>query len=116
MKTMKNIRKNLKIGALCLTVGIGGFGLGKATSKVDYISFHQETWPGGRSGYKAIRLHKPLARDNVFIKRNGYFFWEIEDSNGKYYPIRDNIERSHGQKTEFSERRINDIYELVSLD
>lgn len=115
IKTMENLMKKLKIGAVCLAIGIGGFGLGKATSKVDYISFHQDQFHG-LSGYKAVRLHKPLAQDDVFVRRNGYFYWEAEDSDGKYTPVRKNIENRHGQKTEFAERRINDVYQMVGLE
>ena len=75
MKIKENLIKKLKIGTVCLAVGIGGFGLGKASSKVDYISFNQDQhW--GISGYKSIRLHKHFDKDEVLIRKTGYYYLE----------------------------------------
>lgn len=73
---MNKIRKTLGIAALCALTGLGGFGLGKLTSIVDQVTVHEETWSGGplgsknRIGYKIIKLHKPYAQDDLFVKQN----------------------------------------------
>ncbi|MBI4919629.1 hypothetical protein HY837_06870, partial [archaeon] len=72
----RKLTNKLGTAALCLVMGLGGFGLGKATSKVDKISFHEATNDRGIGGivrgpdiYRAIKLHKPYAQDEIFVKR-----------------------------------------------
>ena len=109
MKKINNITKKLLLGATCIAVGFGGFLIGRNTSRVSYVSFYEE----GKSAseYKAIRLHKPFAEDDVFVSMNRDDYDKYER---KYFPIKENIERSYID--EFAQRRINDVYGLVELE
>ena len=111
------MRKTLKIVTLCAVIGLGsamgGFSLGKQTSIVDKVSFHEETF-GGLSGFKAIRLHKPYAKDKIFIKRNGDSYWKIEDCFGEYTPMKKDLSQRYVPSV--AQTREKDIKEATGMD
>lgn len=109
---IKTLKQKLAIGTLCLLTAGAGFYAGKEHSRVDHITFAQA---GGLSGFKVIRLHKPFSEDQVFSKRNSYFHWEAQDANGKYIPMRGNVENSYGDGSKFSEMTIKGLYSVVGL-
>lgn len=112
MKT--TLRNKLAIGIICLASTFVGFGLGynvgQKTQEVDFVSVHNEG--DYNSNYKAIRFHKVNGRDQVFVSMNRDR-WQTYEKN--YFPIRDSIETSYGKSTDFSKRRINDVFELVGI-
>ena len=95
---MKNIRKKIGIAALCILTGLGGYGAGKATSKVDKVTFQQEGGPGNisSSGFKAIKLHRPFGKDEIFLQLNGSSYWEWKSCWGEYSPMEEYLNRSYG--------------------